>query len=143
MSDRGSALRVWGVGVDVVEIGRFEAAIGRRARMLERLFDAEEVAYAGEGPNRWERLAARFAAKEAIVKAAGGFRGSGWREIVVGGRVLRPPTVSVRGPLGEWLRERGLEVRLSLAHERTVAVAVAMLAEGGGTEAPEERAADD
>lgn len=116
-----------GVGVDAVDVARFRQAAERRPRLLERVFDPAEVAYAGEGKNRWERLAARFAAKEAIVKAAGGFRGAAWSDIVVGGRLNQPPPVMVRGPLGRWMEERGLEVLVSLTHERTLAVAVAVL----------------
>jgi len=116
-----------GVGVDAVDVQRFEQAAARRPRLVERLFDPEELAYAGDGKNRWERLAARFAAKEAIVKAAGGFRGAAWREIVVGGRVNQPPPVRVEGPLGDWMRRTHTHVLISLTHERTMAVAVAVL----------------
>lgn len=116
-----------GVGVDAVDVQRFEQAARRRPRLVERLFDPEELAYAGEGKNRWERLAARFAAKEAIVKASGGFRGAAWREIVVGGRLNEPPPVRVEGPLGEWMRRSRTRVLISLTHERTLAVAVAVL----------------
>lgn len=119
--------RVWGVGVDAVDVARFQAAAERRPRLVTHLFDDEEVQYAGEGRNRWERLAARFAAKEAIVKAAGGFRGSAWRQIVVGGRLNQPPPVAVGGPLGEWIAARHLTVLVSLTHERAVAIAVAVI----------------
>ena len=126
MTARGRA-PVLGIGVDAVDVARFEAAARRRPRLVERLFDEVEVQYAGDGKNRWERLAARFAAKEAIVKAAGGFRGSAWRQIVVGGRVNQPPPVSVGGPLGEWMAAHHLTVLVSLTHERAVAIAVAVL----------------
>ena len=122
--------------MDAVDVGRFQQAAERRPRLLDRLFDPAELAYAGEGKNRWERLAARFAAKEAIVKAAGGFRGAAWSDIVVGGQLNQLPPVAVRGPLGQWMEDRGLEVLVSLTHERTFAIAVAVLQarQGGSNE---------
>ncbi len=124
--DRGPG-RVWGIGVDAVDVARFKAAAERRTRLVPRVFDDDEIQYAGDGKNRWQRLAARFAAKEAVVKAAGGFRGSAWRQIVVGGRLNQPPPVSIRGPLGEWLDAHHLTVLVSMTHEHDVAVAVAVL----------------
>jgi holo-[acyl-carrier protein] synthase len=127
---RAALLTIDGVGVDAVDVGRFTEAATRRPRLLERLFDPEELLYAGDGKNRWERLAARFAAKEAIVKAAGGFRGSEWRDLVVGGRLNQPPPVTIRGPMGDWLRDRNATILISITHERTLAVAVAVLRAG-------------
>ncbi|MCL8207856.1 MAG: holo-ACP synthase [Actinomycetia bacterium] len=115
-----------GIGVDVVEVERLARALERRPRFRERVFDPEEVRYA-EGPHYLGRLAARFAAKEAVVKACGGFHGSGWRDIVVYGALNRPPQVEVRGPLGAWIREQGGRLAVSLTHERTVVAAVAIL----------------
>jgi holo-[acyl-carrier protein] synthase len=117
---------IYDVGVDVVEIHRLAEALERRPRLLERLFAPSEVAYA-EGPHCLGRLAARFAAKEAIVKACHGFRGSRWNQLVVDGTLNRPPTVRVEGPLGDWIRERGGQLRVSLSHEKSVVVAVAIL----------------
>lgn len=120
---------IYGVGVDVVELARFQAAIERRPRLLERVFDSAELQYA-EGPHYVSRLAARWAAKEAIVKACHGFRGSSWRELVIHGEVNRPPVVELRGPLGEWVRNRAGRVLVSLSHEKTLAAAVAVLEVG-------------
>lgn len=117
---------IYGVGVDVVELVRFQAVLERRPRLLERIFDQDEVRYA-EGPHYVYRLAARWAAKEAIVKACHGFRGSAWRELVVHGELNRPPVVEIRGPLGEWIQDRGGRILVSLSHEKTMAAAVAVL----------------
>lgn len=117
---------IYGVGIDVVELERFRAALERRPRLLERIFDEAEVGYA-EGPHYLYRLAARWAGKEAIVKACHGFRGSAWRELVIHGEVNRPPVVELKGPLAEWVRGRGGRIFVSLTHEKTVAAAVAVL----------------
>src|SRR5579871_3744290 len=65
-----------GLGVDISEIDRIEAAIQRHGRpFLERVFTPQEIAYCERHRDRAERYAARFAAKEATMKALG----TGWR----------------------------------------------------------------
>jgi holo-[acyl-carrier protein] synthase len=64
-----------GLGVDITEVDRIEAAITRRGRaFLERLFTPSEIAYCEKHRNRAERFAGRFAAKAAAMKALG----TGW-----------------------------------------------------------------
>lgn len=117
---------IYGVGIDLVELDRLQQAATRRPRFIQRIFDPEEIAYA-EGPHYWGRLAARFAAKEAIVKACRGFRGTAWRDIVIYGELNHPPLVTVRGPLGQWLESQGGRLHVSLTHERHTVAAVAVL----------------
>ncbi len=117
---------IYGVGVDVVQMERLEQALGRRPRLLQRVFAPVEIAYA-EGPHYMARLAGRFAAKEAIVKACHGFRGSGWSQLVIEGTLNRPPRVVVEGPLGQWIEQHGGSLFVSLSHEKSMAVAVAVL----------------
>jgi holo-[acyl-carrier protein] synthase len=61
-----------GVGIDLLEIGRLERALERRPRLAERLFTDGELAYARSRHRPGRHLAARFAAKEAALKALGG-----------------------------------------------------------------------
>ena len=62
-----------GSGVDLCEVPRIENAIARHGqRFIERIFTEREIAYAESKANRFERYAARFAAKEAAMKALGG-----------------------------------------------------------------------
>ena len=64
-----------GSGVDLCEVPRIESAIARHGkRFIERIFTEREIAYAESKANRYERYAARFAAKEAGMKALG----TGW-----------------------------------------------------------------
>ena len=75
-----------GTGIDVAEVGRLEQATARHGqRFLERVFTAREIEYCERHKNRFERYAARFAAKEAGMKALGvGWRGGvRWRDLEV------------------------------------------------------------
>ena len=85
------------VGIDLIEIDRVERALERRPRLAERLFTPAELAYARERARPGRHLAARFAAKEAVIKALG--RGVPPKEIeVVGGG---PPRLQLHGQAAE------------------------------------------
>ncbi|MPY95131.1 MAG: 4'-phosphopantetheinyl transferase superfamily protein, partial [Acidimicrobiia bacterium] len=60
-----------GIGLDAVDVPRFRAVLARRPRISQRLFTDAERAYAGRRADPTERLAARFAAKEALLKSLG------------------------------------------------------------------------
>ena len=81
-----------GVGIDAVEIDRFRLALRRTPRIAERLFSDAERAYAARRNDPTERLAARFAAKEAVMKAMGvGLWKFNFRDVeVVRGPLERP-----------------------------------------------------
>ncbi|MDQ7793494.1 MAG: holo-ACP synthase [bacterium] len=119
-----------GIGFDMVEIGRVDAAIRRwERRFLDRLYTVEEQACCrGQASS----LAGRLAAKEAVLKAMGtGLRFGNWREIAVTGDALGAPRVTISGRLAEEARCRGIEGFLvSITHTGDLAAAVA-LARGG------------
>ena len=111
------------VGVDIMEIDRIEEAVARFGdRFLQRIYTPDELAYCR---GRVERLASRFAAKEAVMKAMGtGIRGVGWREV----EVVRPrgqaPTIRLHGRAAQTARRVGVtEFALSLSHSRDYAIA--------------------
>jgi holo-[acyl-carrier protein] synthase len=111
------------VGVDIMEIDRIEEAVARFGdRFLQRIYTPDELAYCR---GRAERLASRFAAKEAVMKAMGtGIRGVGWREV----EVVRPrgqaPTIQLHGRAAQTAQRVGVtEFALSLSHSREYAVA--------------------
>jgi holo-[acyl-carrier protein] synthase len=111
-----------GVGIDLLEIDRLERALERHPRLAERVFTAGERRYAADRSRPARHLAARFAAKEAVVKALGLSGGFGLREIeVVAGE---PPTVRLSGRAAE--AADGDEVEISLTHSRDFAAAVAL-----------------
>jgi len=119
---------ILGVGVDIVEVARIRAALGRErtgTRFRERVFTPAEVAYCHGRRNAYESYAARFAAKEATMKALGrGFgEGLAWRDIEVT-RDAGAPTVRLGG--NALVRAQVLGVRhlhLSLSHAGDFAVA--------------------
>ena len=73
-----------GIGLDAVELDRFRRSLARTPGLVERLFTEEEATYARARRDPTERFAARFAAKEAVMKALGiGVGECGWREVEV------------------------------------------------------------
>ena len=119
--------RVLGSGVDVVDVGRFEAALRRTPRLEQRLFGEAERAQA-TGVHRAERLAARFAAKEAVLKAIGsGLRGCRFHDIVIERDALGKPQVRLCGGALQQAASRGIDtVLVSISHSGTTAVAFAI-----------------
>lgn len=111
------------VGVDIIEIGRVEAALERFGeRFLRRVYSAVEVASCR---GRVHELAARFAAKEAVMKALGtGARGVAWREIEVLPNHRGKPLVYLHGRARERAERIGLTgMDVSMSHSREYAVA--------------------
>jgi holo-[acyl-carrier protein] synthase len=112
------------VGVDVIEIHRIEASLARFGkRLLDRVYTKLEVA-ACRG--RVNELAARFAAKEAVMKALGtGARGVAWREIEVLPNHRGKPLVYLHGRALERAESIGLSaVDISLTHSDDLAIAM-------------------
>jgi holo-[acyl-carrier protein] synthase len=110
-----------GLGIDVIEIERVERALERRPRLAERLFTAAELAYAGARARPGRHLAARFAAKEAVLKSLGGPRVPPSQIEIVGSA---PPQVRLHG-LAAGVAG-GREISISLTHSRETAAAVAL-----------------
>lgn len=108
-------------GIDLIEIERLERALERRPRLAERLFSDRELAYAHARARPGRHLAARFAAKEAAIKAlaAGGLAPS---EIEVVG--AEPPELRLSGRAAERAAALGVELAVSLTHSRENAAAV-------------------
>ncbi len=112
-----------GVGIDLLEIDRLERALERHPRLAERVFTEAERSYAAARRRPGRHLAARFAAKEAVVKALGLSDGFGLREIeVIAGE---PPRVGLSGRAAR--AAAGSEVQVSLTHSREHAAAVAVV----------------
>lgn len=113
-----------GIGVDLVDIPRFEAAIARTPRLRERLFAPAERML------KPHSLAARYAAKEALIKALGGSDGVHWTEIEVASERSGRPVFALSGSTAETVVARGiLTVHLSMSHDGGLATAY-VIAEG-------------
>jgi holo-[acyl-carrier protein] synthase len=127
----GLTQMIVGTGVDLTEVARIKAAVERFGeRFLARVFTAEEIRYCTSKLNSAERLAARFAAKEAGMKAAGtGLRhGVTWHDVEVvrqpGGR----PALRLSGKLAEFASRLGAtQAHLSLSHTAEYAIAFVIL----------------
>ncbi len=117
-----------GIGVDVVEIDRFRLALSRTPRLAERLFSESERAYAARRRDPTERLAARFAAKEAVMKAMGvGLWKFALRDIEVVRARSGQPSVRLHGGAAELAERRGVSAwHLTLTHTDRLAEAVAV-----------------
>ena len=113
-----------GVGVDIIDVERIQAALSHARtgeRFRARVFTGEEIAYCERRRNAAESFAARFAAKEAMMKALG--HAYGWREIEVF-RANGPPTLRLHGRAQERAMRLGVRhIHLSLSHTATLAIA--------------------
>ncbi len=112
------------IGIDLLEIERLEGALDRRERLAERLFTHAELAAARSRRRPGRHLAARFAAKEAAIKA---LRVSvPPRQIEVEGGGTEPPRLRLHGEAAAAAREQGVDLEVSLTHSRDVAAAVVL-----------------
>jgi|SRR5947209_1492184 len=120
-----------GTGVDICEVPRIKAAVERFGeRFLSRVFTAEEARYCLSKPNAAERLAARFAAKEAGMKAIGtGLRhGITWQDVEVVRLPGQRPNLKFSGKAKEFADRLGCRrVHLSLSHTAEQAIAYVIL----------------
>ena len=110
------------VGVDVVDVARFALALERRPRLIERLFTARERADTRERP---ERLAARFAAKEAVLKALGsGLGDASFQSIEVRRTPSGAPEIVLHAEARDLAAARGVAtLHVSLSHTQATATA--------------------
>ncbi len=118
---------ILGLGIDISEVNRIEAAIGRHGRaFLERVFTPAEIEYCERYRNRFERYAGRFAAKEAGMKALGtGWRGGiRWVDFEVTRLPSGQPTLALHGKARELAERKGVErIALSITHSGNTALA--------------------
>jgi holo-[acyl-carrier protein] synthase len=122
---------ILGTGVDLAEVDRIREAAERYGdRFLTRVYTPAEIAYASRKANRYERFAARFAAKEAGMKAIGtGWRGGvRWQDFEVVNEPSGRPTLRLHGVAREVAERLGVKsVQLSLTHTSALALAHVIL----------------
>jgi len=120
-----------GTGVDLAEVPRIRASIERYgARFLDRVYTPAEIAYVERKANRYERYAARFAAKEAGMKAIGtGWRhGVRWRDFEVANLASGKPTLRFHGVAAHVVEKLGVKnVALSITHTAELGMAHVIL----------------
>jgi holo-[acyl-carrier protein] synthase len=113
---------ILGVGIDVVDIERFQESLERTPAMRDRLFtEAERIRPPAS-------LAARFAAKEALAKALGAPTGMGWHDAEIVNEASGKPQFEIRGSVLSRANDLGARtVHVSLSHDAGIASAVVVL----------------
>lgn len=122
-----------GLGIDIVEVKRIKKMKRRwQERFLTKIFTEQEIDYCQSKKNSAQHLAARFAAKEALVKCLGtGFRNISLIDIEVIKDNQGKPVLKVYGRARELVEKKGIEkLHISLSHEKKYAVAE-VIGEGG------------
>ena len=115
-----------GIGIDAVEIARFRNVLARTPTVARRLFTDAERAYGNAARDPAPRLAARFAAKEAVMKSLGvGIGAFGFHEVEVITADSGAPSVELRGAAADLAARLGVtSFQLSMTHTELVAEAV-------------------
>lgn len=122
-----SRVEILGLGVDICEIARMERALARHATMRERVFTPDEIAYCDSKARPAESYAGRFAAREATIKALGGYRGKRWQDISVSRHPSGAPTIALAGHAARRATSLGItRILITFTHEKTNAVAFAV-----------------
>lgn len=123
---------VIGVGIDLVDVDRFRLSLARTPSMRTRMFTEGERAYAEAANDPTERYAARFAAKEAVMKALGvGLGAFGFHDVEVLRAEEGRPSLRVVGAAELLAVERGVAAwQLSLTHTTTSAGAIVVALAG-------------
>ncbi|MBZ5611614.1 MAG: holo-[acyl-carrier-protein] synthase [Acidobacteriia bacterium] len=120
-----------GIGIDVAEVDRVREVIERHGpRFIERVYTPAEIAYVDSKANRYERYAARFAAKEAAMKAIGtGWkRGVRWQDFEVANLASGRPTLQFHGAAAKIAESLGVRnIALSITHTAREGVAIVIL----------------
>ncbi|MBI4436153.1 MAG: holo-ACP synthase [Candidatus Omnitrophica bacterium] len=126
-------MKILGNGVDIVEVGRIRKSIQKWGKnFLSKVFTPRELRYVRRKKNRFESLAARFATKEAVVKAFGERedRPSSLRQIEVVNTKEGVPKIVLHAPNGKGslqLPKEVVEVVVSMSHSKSYAVGTALL----------------
>ncbi len=126
---------VFGIGTDIIEVRRVERALQRTKRLKERVFTEREIAYCESRGKSAQHFAARFAAKEAFLKAMG----TGWQgghrfdEIEIVNNEQGKPEVVVSGRVRAFCQRNGITgLHVSLSHIRDLAKAIVVLEKDSG-----------
>lgn len=127
-----------GIGIDIVDIGRVGKLLERYGdRFLNRVFTGEEIRYARRSPRTAERLAGRFAVKEAVLKAFGTGKSKGilWKDVETVRGPMGRPQVNLYGNGANWLKYiNGKNVLVTITHDGGKAAAFVIIERSGGEE---------
>jgi len=119
-----------GVGIDMIEVERVATKIGKEAGFRELVFSTREIEYCEKKTNKFQHYAARFAAKEAFLKAlgTGWMNGTAFNEIEVINDDNGKPELVLLGKTAEVMAGAGIRgIFVSLSHVKIMATAVVIL----------------
>jgi holo-[acyl-carrier protein] synthase len=119
-----------GTGIDIIEVDRIAMRVGKDNGFRELVFSKDEMSYCDSKALRFEHYAARFAAKEAFLKAVGRGWDSGlqWNEIEVVNDNKGKPGLRISGETEKMLSPLGIrQIHLSLSHVKSMATAIVIL----------------
>ncbi len=126
-----------GIGIDIVDIGRVQSLLSRYGdRFVERVFTEAEAAYARKSVKPGERLAGRFAVKEAVLKAFGTGKSQGirWRDVETVRGPMGRPKVMLHGKAATYLKNLDADtIHVTITHDGGRAVAFVIIEKAGGT----------
>lgn len=115
------------IGTDIAEVGRIRSLILQHPQFIPTVFTEQEVAYCEAKRNKYQHYAARFAAKESIMKAVGRgwLQGLEWKDIEVFTLPSGEPGIKAHGTLRKVMEEKGIRsFAASLSHCREYAIAM-------------------
>jgi len=120
---------IFGIGIDLVKIERMRDAVEKWGkRFLERIFTEDEIAYCYKKGEPSISLSARFAAKEALIKAIGSEIIVPLTDIEIVSKENGMPSIKVKGKLREFFNEKEIKhCHLSLSHEKEFGIACVIL----------------
>jgi holo-[acyl-carrier protein] synthase len=119
-----------GVGIDMIEVERVGASVQRENGFKERVFSANEIAFCEARKEKAQHYAARFAAKEAFLKATGRGLGLGYslHEVEIIHEEEGRPVIQLHGGFKEEAKRKGWsKIQVSLSHVKTMACAVVII----------------
>ena len=121
---------IFGVGIDLIEVARIEKQLLENSGLREKIFTKDEIKYCDSKKKKAEHFAARFAAKEAFLKAIG----TGWRngfsflEIAVLNDEFGKPILEIYGKTKQFIEENKIKnMQISLSHLKDLATAIVIL----------------
>lgn len=120
---------VLGIGIDIIEIDRIKQSVDKFGdSFLNKIYTQNEIDYCLSKFNKYQHLAARFAAKEAIYKAieSGWKKDSTWKSIEITNEVNGMPIVKLLGKLKEFISD-DKDIKISLSHSDNYVAAVAIV----------------
>ncbi|HNX85412.1 MAG TPA: holo-ACP synthase [Bacteroidales bacterium] len=119
-----------GTGIDIIEVERIRSVMERDTGFRDKIFTPEEIRYCESKKNKYQHYAARFSAKEALMKAIG----TGWRfgirfaDIEVFHNDLEQPQIKVSGKANELLSDLAIsKIHVSLSHLKELATAIVII----------------